>query len=231
MASSQKEFDQYAEDYDLHLEQAISVSGESKDYFARGRVLWLSRLLDRWRTRVESVLDFGCGTGSATPHLFEILKVESLLGLDVSPRSVSIARRTYGSERARFLLFEEYEPAAALDLVVANNVFHHIAPEERAESLDLILKSLKPGGLLAFWEQNAWNPATRYVMSRCEFDQDAVLLSPVEARRRLRLAGFELLRTDFLFIFPRALGWLRFLEPLFCKLPFGTQYMVLCRKP
>jgi SAM-dependent methyltransferase len=231
MASSQQEFDQYADDYDLHLEQAISVSGESKEYFARGRVVWLSRLLDRWRTRVETVLDFGCGTGSATPHLLEILKVESLLGLDVSPRSINVARRTYASERASFLLFEDYEPDASLDLAVVNQVFHHIAPEERARSLDFILRSLKPGGLLAFWEQNSWNPATHYVMSRCEFDQDAVMLSPIEARRRLRDAGFEILRTDFLFIFPRQLGWLRFLEPLVCKLPLGTQYMVLCRRP
>ena len=41
----------------------------------------------------------------------------------------------------------------------------------------------------------------------------------------------DIIRIDFLFIFPRALRWFRTLEPLVSKLPLGAQYQVLCRKP
>jgi len=67
-------------------------------------------------------------------------------------------------------------------------------------------------------------------MSRCAFDRDAILLTPPEARGLLRDSGFEILRTDFRFIFPRALRKLRKLEDLVHRVPLGTQYQILCRK-
>jgi hypothetical protein len=94
-----------------------------------------------------------------------------------------------------------------------------------------IARSPRPGGLFAFWENNPWNPGTRYVMSRIPFDRDAVTLIPPEARQLLQKAGFEILRTDFLFIFPGVLKWLRWIEPSISHLPFGAQYQVLARKP
>ena len=93
--------------------------------------------------------------------------------------------------------------------------------------MDVIRRALKPGGLFAFWENNPWNPGTRYVMSRIPFDRDAITLTPPEAWRLLQGCGFEILRTDFLFVFPRFLGWLRRLEPRMSSLPCGAQYMVL----
>jgi hypothetical protein len=67
-------------------------------------------------------------------------------------------------------------------------------------------------------------------MSRCVFDRDAILLTPPEARALLRESGFQVLRTDFRFIFPRALRALRKFEDLVHRVPLGTQYQVLCRK-
>jgi hypothetical protein len=90
---------------------------------------------------------------------------------------------------------------------------------------------LQPGGFFAFWENNPWNPGTKIVMSRIPFDRDAITLSYLEARQMLKRAGFQVLRTDFLFIFPRFLRWLRPLETLVARIPFGAQYQILCRKP
>lgn len=70
----------------------------------------------------------------------------------------------------------------------------------------------------------------RYVISRIPFDRDAITLTPPEARRLLGDGGFQVLRTDFLFIFPRWLGWLRRLEPGLTGWPLGAQYLVLGRK-
>ncbi|HEX8144160.1 MAG TPA: methyltransferase [Pyrinomonadaceae bacterium] len=224
-------FDQYATVYDAALAEGISVSGESKDFFALGRVRWLQGQLSALGLRAETVLDFGCGIGTASPHILSILEPESLVGVDVSADSIKRAGAEHADERVRFFHTEDYIPNAQVGLAYCNGVFHHIPPGERAAALDYVYRCLRPGGLFAFWENNSWNPATRYVMSRCPFDQDAIPVAPTEARRLLRASGFELLRTDFMFIFPRCLRWFRGIEPLVSSLPLGTQYQVLCRKP
>jgi SAM-dependent methyltransferase len=225
------EFDEYAAEYDAALRQGLSVSGENKEYFARGRIDWLARCLRKSGERPQSIMDFGCGTGSATPYLFELLDAASVTGVDISERSLEAARRIFGSARAQFLQFTLHEPCEKIDLAFTNGVFHHIPPADRARAIDYVHRSLKRGGLFAFWENNPWNPGTRLVMSRVPFDRDAIMLSSLEAKRLLRQGGFEILRADFLFIFPRALRWFRALEPAVSRLPFGAQYQIICRKP
>ena len=225
-----KTFDVYAEDYDVALECGISISGEKRDYFAQRRIEWLRDCLKLLSAPVTTLMDFGCGTGSSTPLFFNILGVEHFVGTDQSAKSLEIARRAHSSERAQFLLFDEYQPCGQFDVVFCNGVFHHIAPMDRVPAIEYILRSLRPGGFFAFWDNNPWNPGTRYVMRRIPFDRDAITLSPPQARQLLRLGGFDILRTDFLFIFPRILSWCRWIEPNCSRLPLGAQYQVLCRK-
>jgi SAM-dependent methyltransferase len=228
--SSTTEFDKYAKDYDLALAEGLSISGEDKNYFARGRIAWLANCLRQLGEEPRSALDFGCGTGCATRYLFDLIGVESVLGLDVSERSLDMARRNCGSEQTQFLLFNQYQPSEQIDLVYCNGVFHHIPVSARVNAVNYIYRLLRAGGLFAFWENNPWNPGTRYVMSRIPFDRDAVTMTAPETRRLLKGCHFQVLRTDFLFIFPRALSWCRRVEPLFAHLPLGAQYLVLCRK-
>lgn len=230
-SSVDSEFDGYAEDYDTALTQGLSVSGEDRRYFARGRIAWLASCLRQLQEHPKSALEYGCGTGSASPFLCDLIGVEFIIGIDVSSVSLEVAKRTHGSERARFLQVDQYKPNEEIDLVFCNGVFHHIPLNQRDAAVNYILRSLRPGGLLAFWENNPWNPGARYVMSRIPFDRNAVTLSAGETRRLLQAGGFKILRTDFLFIFPRMLGWFRGIEPWVSKLPFGAQYEVLCRKP
>jgi SAM-dependent methyltransferase len=122
-------------------------------------------------------------------------------------------------------------PDGAIDLAFCNGVFHHIPLEQRDAALGYICSSLRPGGLFSFWENNPWNPGTRYVMSRIPFDRDAIKISPTEARGLLRKNGFEIVRTDFLFFFPNFLKVLRWTEQALAGIPLGGQYQVLCRKP
>jgi SAM-dependent methyltransferase len=222
-------FDEYASDYDAALERGISVSGESKEYFARNRIAWLSSRLAALRERPARIMDYGCGTGAAVPVLIDVFSAQSVVGLDISPRSLEQAR--LASPRATFLSCDEYVPQSSIDLVFCNGVFHHIRPQGRAAAVDYIYRSLRPGGVFALWENNPWNPGTRYVMSRIPFDRDTTPLSAPEARRLLGAGGFEILRTDYLFVFPRALAWLRPLEPPLSGVPLGAQYQVLCRRP
>ena len=96
--------------------------------------------------------------------------------------------------------------------------------------MNYIWRSLRPGGIFSLWENNPWNPGTRYVMSRIPFDRDAVTLTPHEAVRLLKTGGFEILRRDSLFFFPKQLNWLRWIEPYLLRVQLRGQYQVLCRK-
>jgi SAM-dependent methyltransferase len=223
-------FDQYAQKYDEALNQSISISGEEKDYFAHGRIRFLSSLLNERRASIKTVLDFGCGTGSATPHVMEILRPDSLLGLDTSPLSLQEATTKHSNKATRFLTLEQYSPNQEIDLAYCSAVFHHIPPDDRAESVEYVYRSLKVGGYFSFWEHNLWNPGARYVMSRCPFDEDAIPLRASESRRLLAASGFKILRTDYLFIFPRFLRYFRGIERKLTQLPLGAQYQVLCIK-
>jgi len=225
------EFDEFAGTYDDDLNRALSVSGESKEFFARGRVQHLAACLRRLIQPPRSVLDYGCGVGDTTPLFRELLQVETVIGLDVSVRSLDVANARFKSLLCGFATFEEYAPDGTIDLAYCNGVFHHIAVEQRAATIGYIYRCLRPGGIFAFWENNPWNPGTRYVMSECVFDRDAITLTPPEARRLLVGGGFEALGTDYLFFFPTFARVLRFLEPYLRRVPLGAQYQVLCRKP
>ena len=229
--SGSAEFDQFTDRYDDDLNQALAASGEGKEFFARGRVEWLAECLARLNHQSRSVLDYGCGIGDTTVLLRELLGCQSLVGLDVSLRSLERARRERSSHANCFLTSAQYTPDGSVDVVYSNGVFHHIPVSERSSALHYIYRSLRPGGCFALWENNPWNPGTRYVMHRCCFDRDAIKISPPEAAGLLRSGGFEILRTDYRFFFPRFLRALRPLERALSSIPLGGQYQVLARKP
>ena len=78
------EFDDYAATYDDALNQGLSLSGESKEYFAQERVRWLAGRLAGLGVRSSRVLDYGCGTGGTSPELLERLQAQTVVGVDAS---------------------------------------------------------------------------------------------------------------------------------------------------
>jgi trans-aconitate methyltransferase len=224
-------FDEYAGRYDSALNRGLSLSGESRQYFAQARVEWVAGRLRERGVAPQQVLDFGCGTGDTCPELLHRFNASLVVGVDPSADSVVLARRSHRDPRLRFEETASLEPSGQFQLAYCNGVFHHIERERRADSLSYLHRSLSQGGYFAFWENNPWNPGTRLVMRRIPFDRDAELLSAGAARRLLARAGFEILATDFLFVFPRVLAALRPLEARLTRVPAGAQYMVLCRKP
>ena len=227
----QPTFDGVADNYAEELERGLSVTGDGIEYYALARLSWVRRFLDREGARIRRVLDFGCGVGHATPLLVERLGAAEVIGVDVSARSLALARERYGSDRVRFMAPDDAAAAGPFDLAFTNGVFHHIPPAERAGALRLIFNSLAPGGIFAFWENNPWNPGTRYIMSRVSFDRDAITITPPEARAMLRKSGFEVKQTTSRFYFPRVLAPLRIFEAALSRLPLGGQYLVWCRRP
>jgi SAM-dependent methyltransferase len=228
--AGESQFDHYADDYDAALARGLSVSGEGRDFFASGRLAFLGRCLRERQLTVESVLDFGCGTGASVPLIQGAIGARIITGVDESRRSIAAAAQAHGGPGVTFSLTAEHAPAANFDLVYTNGVFHHIPVAERPAALSFIRDVLKPGGLFSFWENNPWSLGARYVMSKIPFDRDAVMVSARQARDLARQHGFRVLRTDYLFIFPAALKILRPLEELARRAPLGAQYQVLCAK-
>ena len=227
----ESEFDDYARNYDSALNRGLSLSGEAKEYFAHQRVRWLAARLSDLGVQPSHVLDYGCGTGGTSPELLEQLHARMVVGVDESRESLDVARKAHaGHPRLQFKNMSELEPCGQFEVVYCNGVFHHVEPGRRLDALGYVYRSLSEGGYFGFWENNPWNPGTRLVMRRIPFDRDAKLLSPPHARALLTRAGFDVLRTDFLFLFPRVLAALRPLECRLARVPAGAQYMVLCRK-
>ena len=224
------DFDSYAHDYESALGRGIAVSGENAAFFARGRITWLAGCLERMRFAPTTVLDYGCGTGTATPFFIELLGARSVVGVDLSAKSLEVAHRTHRNLPVQYRLTDEYAQNGTIDLAFCNGVFHHVPSNAQHTIVKYITACLRPGGVLALWENNPWSPGARYVMSRIPFDKDAVMVWPNEARTLVESAGLRAVRTDYCFIFPRILRAFRWVEPLLRHVPLGAQYQLLSQK-
>jgi len=222
------EFDRFATSYDQDLAKSLTITGEDRNFYAQQRIDWTAARIARLQVRVRKIMDYGCGDGANVPILARRFEA-GVLGVDVSTALIALAGQSSSGPRISFLSLAEWTPDGSIDLAFCNGVFHHVAPGERAACLAAIRNALAPAGLFAFWENNPWNPGTRYVMSQCAFDENAITISPYAARKMLSQAGFKILRTDSLFYFPRQLGLLRPVERWLRAVPFGGQYLVLCQ--
>ena len=223
------EFDSFAKTYKQDLAKSLAVTGEGREFYAQKRIDWTAQCVARLNQPVRRILDYGCGDGANAPMLAERFNADQVLGVDVSSESIAVARRSNARAGLSFLCTNEWAPDGMMDLAFTNGVFHHVPPAERKGCLLAIRRCLRRGGLCAFWENNPWNPGTRYVMSQCAFDENAITISPREARKMLLQAGFDVLQTDSLFYFPRQLRLLRPVERWLRGMPFGGQYLVLCQ--
>jgi SAM-dependent methyltransferase len=217
--------------YDAEINQGLRLSGEDRLFFVRGRLDILARQMKaRGLSNPKNILDYGCGTGDTTLCLAERWPNARVVGVDPSSSLLATARANAGTaSRCEFRALPAAMEGRTFDLVYCNGVFHHIPPKERAAALHWIKTRLEPSALFALWENNIWNPGTRWIMHRVPFDRDAVPLSPLQAIRMLRQNDFEVLGCDFAFVFPRCAEFLRPLERHLRKLPLGAQYLVSSR--
>ncbi len=226
-------FDREAGDYDAQLERGLTLSGEDRRFFAQGRAAFLARWWrEQRRAGPTSIVDWGCGNGEGSVELAHAFPGASLMGVDPSGASIEAARARFGTPGLRFSTLEDAqrEGVAPADLVHLNGVVHHVPVAERPDFFARLGAQVKPGGVLALFDNNPLNPGTHLVMARIAFDRDAVKVPHWEARRRLRAAGLLPERARFLFVFPRALRGLRALEPALEGVPLGAQCCVIAHR-
>jgi SAM-dependent methyltransferase len=226
------EFDDYAEAYRDHVARALPLGVGEVDAFARVKVWHLIRAIDSVFPghREVQILDAGCGIGLTDRYLKATYP--NITGFDVSPKSLELATQanpelSYRCEPSGQLPFED----SRFDVVFAICVVHHVPPVDWLSFFRQLHRVVKPGGLLAIYEHNPWNPATQWVVSRCEFDRDAVLLSSSKCRELAKEAGFCTPRTSNLLFLPlESPLWCLWERRLFCRVPIGAQYEFTARK-
>jgi SAM-dependent methyltransferase len=214
------EFDPYSTDYRHLVTQSVKASGEPTEYFAAYKAKYIKRKFGSGEFR--SVLDYGCGVGALADQLKLEMPGARVDGFDLSQHSldyVSPQLRDQGSFCSDLDLLP-----ADYDLVVIANVLHHVRPINRGTVLEQIFEKLRPDGRVVVFEHNPYNPLTRWAVSQCPFDGDAILLRCSEVRGLLWRAGFGHLQRDFIVFFPRALASLRSLEFSLRWFPLGAQF-------
>jgi ubiquinone/menaquinone biosynthesis C-methylase UbiE len=225
------DFDRHRDTYREAVEDSISFCGADLDFFTHvkvERLLEISELAGP--PRELSFLDVGCGTGE-TDSLLEG-RVGGLSGVDVSHGMLERAR-----QRNPWVSYRSYGEGDRLpfndgshDVCFAICVFHHVARSQRPALVEEMKRVCRPGGAIAIFEHNPWNPLTRRAVRACEFDADAELLSRREASGLMTRAGLEP-RGRYIEFFPREGRLLRRIETGLGWLPLGAQYAVFAQRP
>jgi ubiquinone/menaquinone biosynthesis C-methylase UbiE len=205
------EFDQHAKTYASAVNDSIAFSGLKVDTFVRAKLHHLRKVFAAHGVGpTDRIVDVGCGIGTYEMSLAE--DWPNIAGIDVSQESIAQARDNcpgvhFASFDGKQMPFDDWM------LFLAE-----------------IKRILRPGGILAVFEHNPWNPLTRWAVERCVFDKDAVLLSMPKAKALLSEAGFKLQRSDYILSIPATDGLAGRIDRCLGSLPTGSQYMVVARK-
>lgn len=224
------EFDQHAATYASAVNDSIAFSGLKVDTFIRAKLHHLERILrENGVTPADRIVDVGCGVGTYERELAATWP--NIAGIDVSQESINQARTNcpdvaFAQFDGRTMPFEDDSAAAAFAICV----WHHVPVEQWLDFLGEIRRILRPGGVLAVFEHNPWNPLTRLAVERCVFDKDAVLLSMPKARRLLASAGLTVEKKQYILSVPAVTGIAGRIDSWLSPFPTGAQYLVVARK-
>jgi len=136
--------------------QARQMADESmvRNLEAQARAIWPQEraLFARYELPAEPyILDAGCGTGEGASRIAQLYPRARVLGVDILPSHLELARSRY-AELAPRLLFAEQSifdldvPDGTFDLTLCRHVLHAIPYPERA--IAELGRVTKPGGYL-----------------------------------------------------------------------------------
>jgi ubiquinone/menaquinone biosynthesis C-methylase UbiE len=220
------EFDKFAESYYEQHKSNIAITGELPEYFSEYKVSGLADVAEKYNVFTQNIVDFGCGVGNSVPHFRKYFPSSNLSCLDVSSRSIEIAKNRYGEGEKYNLIKDGNIPLedASQDMAFSACVFHHIPHAEHQHWLCELNRIVRPGGMLIIYEHNPLNPLTLHAVNTCPLDENAELIRGGELRRRVMQAGWGYASIDYCLFFPSFLRLLRPLEKKLGWLALGAQY-------
>ena len=229
---SRAEFDEFAKQYEYSVDQSVSFTGRDSAFFARRKVEILEDIVRPGLGSLQglNLLDVGCGTGTTGRYLAP--RVRNLHGVDISEEMLvkaegNVPKGSYSHYDGKNLPFDD----ATFDVVVAICVLHHVPVSMRPELVRDMVRVARPGGVVAVFEHNPFNPLTRHAVNTCELDEDAVLLPPRDTADLLKTAaGVETGCRYYLFSpLGGAVGCS--VDRHFRNVPLGGQYVAWAHRP
>lgn len=160
--------------------------------------------------RNARILELGCGMGELA-HELAVLTEAQVTGVDLSERFIAQARQDYHRPNLDFIVADLTReiPTPGQDryhAITGNGILHHLY-HHLDSVLPALIRWLRPGGRLVFWEPNLWNPYIWTIFSLAPFRRLAKLepgemaFTPRFIRSKLERAGFtgiEIVTRDFL---------------------------------
>jgi trans-aconitate methyltransferase len=217
------DFDDFAEDYDELLKKQLSFFDSRVDYFAEHKISIVRNLIKHSPVRV---LEFGCGVGNNIRHLVSYFPEAQISGCDISIKSLDMAAKRNPTAHLFPVPDETIPRDSKADLIFIANVFHHIPPDKRYATAQIVKGLLAREGELFIFEHNPLNPVTRHLVNTCPLDAEAKLLKPKELISLLNHVGFTITRKHYILFFPSFLSILRPLERYLAFLALGGQYVI-----
>ena len=225
------DFDSYAVGYEDAVDQSVSFTGRDSAFYARRKVEVLEDVVRPALGSLQgaSLLDVGCGTG--TTDRFLAPHVRRLHGVDISEEMLARAQRNVPT--AQFSWYDgEKLPFTdeTFDVVLAVCVLHHVPMSKRFKIVNEMLRVARPGGVVAVFEHNPYNPLTRRAVNACELDHDAVLLAPTETMGFLEEAAEVEPEVRHYLFSPLGGAVGSSLDRYLGRVPFGGQYVAWVRR-
>ena len=226
MCESIGDFDGIATRYDGLLSNALGIFGGENSYYSFRKVEIVANLVGI--TKLNRILDFGCGNGSLIRHLLATFPDTEIWGTDSSSLSLEIAKRDNPNMKS---VSDKDIPVGYFELIIISNVLHHVHESDRVSLLDKISNCLVRDGKLVIFEHNRLNPITRKIVNRCEFDEGVELLSRRSGTKLMEHIGkFEIQDFGYFLFVPPFLKKLRKIETILKKVPIGAQFWLSFRR-
>jgi 2-polyprenyl-3-methyl-5-hydroxy-6-metoxy-1,4-benzoquinol methylase len=228
------EFDQHRDTYEHDIDRAIRFSGKGHDYFTQVKAEYLVEILKGLapRDRHLRLLDVGCGHGLIHRALQSADLPLKISGIDVAASVIEIARREnpsvdYNSYDGAVLPYGQDE----FDSAVTITVMHHVPPEQWGDFLAEMKRVVRPGGVVAVFEHNPYNPLTAHIVRTCPIDANAVLLPSRQLKALMRKVGLQSVEGRFILFTPFNSPLFKLFDRLMGRIPLGAQYYVVGRVP
>jgi SAM-dependent methyltransferase len=226
VSTPERTFDAYEDSYRDAVQDSIGFIGQDHTYFMAAKVRHLLRLANTLGdTRGLSALDIGCGTGETDELIGRAFG--QLHGIDVSEPVLRTAAETnphvdyqaYDGERLPFA-------DDSVDLAFAICVIHHVPRMQWFDFAREMGRVVRPGGLVAIFEHNPYNPLTRRAVNNCPFDEEAELLSRRQGVALVGAANAKVVDRRYILFFPFGGRKVAPIEALLRPVPLGAQWLV-----
>jgi SAM-dependent methyltransferase len=225
------DFEPYKDTYRQEIQKSISFIGKDLDFFTQIKVDYLLKLTRRYVGDPAGlkILDVGCGVGITDHYLIRHFK--KIYGVDLS---LGVVRKAHSlNPKASYRHYSgKTLPYASqsMDVTFAVCVMHHVVPDGLDRFVREMARVTKKGGLVAIFEHNPLNPLTQIAVSRCDMDDDAILLGAQRVEGLLARSPLKILEKKYILFTPFRGGLFRALDRCLGRIPLGAQYYVAAKK-